>query len=407
MDFPLQQGGAARALPASSGGLFDMRDWLSPRRLTMVMWDQAFLMRHQAGSAFEDYDRVLDETIERGYNTLRLDPLPQLIDLSHPERAFTWGDPGTPNMPWGWNQAGAGPLGEWLIDFMGKTLERRLNYTLSAWWFHAGSGNNPFPREALAPRTHEQAAELWAHLLREWKQRFGFEGLVYVDIANEVPYFLPGFLQRVKEESGQPWGGEEHEDRGAPFGTKLISFVASELNRSMSMLQREFPELRFTASIHGDPRWLDIPVQFDCLDVHFYADIDPRWRDRTRFADWMPDLFTSSAWHAEFSQRCAATHRSIAPMLRAAQRARLSDFAGWAARMGMPLTTSESWSSWYYYDSPDLDWNWLLEWAEWSVEDALEYKMWGWTPHNYCQPQFANWKDARWHRRLTDRFIRG
>jgi hypothetical protein len=230
---------------------------------------------------------------------------------------------------------------------------------------------------------------------------------VYVDITNEVPYFLPGFLQRVKEDTGQSWTGESHEDMGAAFGSKLIAYVGSELNEAMRALQREFPQLRFTASIHGDVRWLDIPVQFDCLDVHFYADIDARWRDRTRFADWMGTLFTSDAWHKEFSDRCMATGRAIAPMLRAAQRARLAAFAGWAQQKGMPLTTSESWSSWYYYDSPHLDWGWLLDWAEWSVEDALEYQMWGWTPHNYCQPTFKNWQDVQWHRRLTDKFLRG
>lgn len=406
MDFPLQQTVAARPSPAPLSGKFDMRDWLSPRRLAIVMWDQAFLMRHAAGESYADYDRVLDETLERGYNTLRLDPLPQLMDLSHPEKVFAWGDPHTPFMPWGWDKPGAGPLGEWLIDFMHKTLDRRLNYTLSAWWFNPESANNPFPKEAVAPHTHQEAAALWARLLREWKKRFGFDGLVYVDLANEVPYFLPGFLKRVKEETGQSWTGESHEDMGAAFGPRLVAYVAAELNQSIGALQREFPELRFTASIHGDVRWLDIPVQFDCLDVHFYADIDPRWRDRTRFADWIPNLFTSSVWHREFSDRCAATRNAIAPMLRAAQRARLAAFAGWAAQKGMPLTTSESWSTWYYTDSPDLDWSWLLEWAEWSVEDALEYQMWGWTPHNYCQPQLANWKDARWHRRLTDRFIR-
>lgn len=407
MNFPLQQSGSARNNPQPAAGRFDMRDWLSPRRLTIVMWDQAFLLRHGPGESYQDYDRVLDETIERGYNTLRLDPLPQLIDLAHPETVFAWGDPHTPYMPWCWDKAGEGPLGSWLIDFIEKTLSRRMNYTLSAWWFNGESTNNPFPKQAAAPRTHAEAADLWARMLREWKKRFGFEGLVYVDIANEVPYFLPGFKDRIKQETGQSWTGESHEDMGAPFGNKLISYVGSELNGALSSLQREFPELRFTASIHGDVRWLDIPVQFDCLDVHFYSDIDPRWRDRTRFADWMPHLFTSPEWHKEFSDRCAATHRAIAPMLRQAQRARLAAFAAWAAAKGMPLTTSESWSSWYYYDSPDLDWGWLLEWAEWSVEDALEYQMWGWTPHNYCQPQLAIWKDARWHRRLTDLFLRG
>ncbi len=199
MEFPLQQSGASRHRPAFHPGKFDMRERLDPRRLTIVMWDQAYLMRHAAGESYADYERVLDETIERGYNTLRLDPLPQLLDLEHPERIFRWRDPHTPYMPWCWDKAGEGPLGAWLIDFMQQVQRRRLNYTLSAWWFTGQSSNNPFPAEALAPRTHLEAAELWARLLRGWKQRFGFEGLVYVDLANEVPYFLPGFLQRYQD----------------------------------------------------------------------------------------------------------------------------------------------------------------------------------------------------------------
>jgi hypothetical protein len=65
--------------------------------------------------------------------------MPQLIDLAHPETVISWPDPQAPYMPWGWNQAGEGPLGEWLIEFMEKVQRRRLNYTLSAWWFNAAS----------------------------------------------------------------------------------------------------------------------------------------------------------------------------------------------------------------------------------------------------------------------------
>ena len=173
-----------------------------------------------------------------------------------------------------------------------------------------------------------------------------------------------------------------------------------------ALLRKEFPELRFTAPIHGDPRWLDVPVDFDCLDVHFYADADPRWSARTRFGEHMGELFTSDAWHADFSDRCGRAARSVAPMLRARQRAKVAAFSAWAEAQGMPLTTSQAWATWYYIDSPALDWGWLLEWAEWSVEDAIDHRMWGWTPRNYCQPQFANWRDVRWHRRLTERFLR-
>ena len=399
MDTPAQvTSSGRRAIVQAKRGGFDMRSGLNPRRLTIVMWDQAFLLRHIPGGSFQDYDKVLDEALERGYNTLRLDPMPQYIDLSKPETIFAWPDPKTPYMPWGWNTAVEGPVGTWLIEFMHKLLERKLHYTLSAWWF-----SSEYERLKLLrlPRTHEEAAEIWAFMLREWKRRFGFEGLVYVDIANEIPYFLPGFCKRFKEETGSDW------DSGDPFTPQQVQVLAKELNRAMHFLQREFPEVRFTGSIHGDTRWLDVPVEFDCLDVHFYADADARWVARTDFRDLMKRLYTDASWHKEFSDRCAKTHKAIAPMLRARQRQKLSEFAGWAEQRGMPLTTSESWASWYYYDSPDLDWGWLLEWAEWSVEDAIEFNMWGWTPHNYVQPQFENWKDLRWHRRLTDKFLRG
>jgi len=362
------------------------------------MWDQAFLLRHAPGESYADYDRVLDEASERGYNTLRLDPLPQLLDLTQPERVFSWPDPGTPFMPWGWNKAVAGPVGVWLIEFMEKLLTRKLHYTLSAWWFTDQSSNNPFAQGSQAPRSHREAASLWAKMLRDWQRRFGFEGLVYVDIANEVPYFLPDYLKTIETVTGAGWSVPR-------FTTAQIQFLADDLNAAMAFLQREFPELRFTASIHGDPRWLEVPLDFDCLDVHFYAEADPRWRERTRFAEYMPHLFTHDDWHASFSERCAKTERSVAPMLRARQRNKLAAFAAWSVERGMPLTTSESWASWYYYDSPHLDWGWLLNWAEWSVEDAIEFGMWGWTPHNYCQPQFANWRDLHWHRRLTEKFI--
>jgi hypothetical protein len=388
--------GAPAAAPAPAGR-FDMRDGLTPRRLTLAMWDQAFLLRHGPGGSFADFDRVLDETVERGYNTVRLDPMPQWLDLDAPDAVLRWPDPQRPYMPWCWNTAVEGLVGQWLIDFMAKLQARPLYYTLSAWWFWQQDRG---PEVRRIPRTHLEAAEMWAELLHVWERRFGFDSLVYVDIANEVPYFLPGFRERFAEETGGAWWE-------GPFTPAQIAFLAGEMNDAMALLQREFPGLRFTASIHGDTRWLDVPVEFDCLDVHFYADADPRWGRRTRFGEYMTRLFTDTAWHAEFNARCAATHQAMAPMLRARQRAKLAAFAGWAAQTGMPLTTSESWASWYYIDSPDLDWGWLLEWAAWSVDDALDYGMWGWTPHNYLQPHFANWQDVAWHQRLTERFLRG
>lgn len=392
-----------RGASLAAGGYdgYDMRNDLRPTRLTMAMWDQAYALRHIPGGSFADYDRVLDETVERGYNTLRIDPMLQWIDLRNPDRILEWPDPHEPFMPWGWNTAVKGPVGLWIIDFLQK-LHRRpsLNYTLSAWWFMPGLATSPaVPTPLRRPANMTEGAEMWAVLLNGWKQRFGFDRLLYVDIANETPYFFPDLQSRLKQATGEGFDTPS-------FSPAQISFLSNEINKALALLRREFPELVFTTSIHGDLRWLDVPLELDCLDVHFYADADPRWTERTRFNEFAgEDLFRTDRWFGEFSARSMKTAGAIAPMLRARQRFKMSEFANWATRRGSPLTISEAWATWYYIDDPKLDWTWLLDWAGWSVDDAIAYKVWGWTPHNYVQPQFANWKDASWHRVLNERFL--
>lgn len=394
-----------RAPLASTSAIaaYDMRNDLKPRRLTMAMWDQAYALRHILGGSFADYDRVLDETVERGYNTVRIDPMLQWIDLQKPERVLDWPDPHEPLMPWDWNTAVKGPVGEWIIDFMEKLQKRpSLHYTLSAWWFAPGLPTSPpAPPVLRTPKNMLEGAEMWVVLLNDWKKRFGFDRLVYVDIANETPYFFPGLDERLKKVQGAGF-----EDTST-FSPATIAFLAEEINEPLALLRREFPELRFTTSIHGDLRWLDVPLELDCLDVHFYSDADPRWTERTRFNEFIADgLFRNDQWFAEFSERSMKTARAVAPMLRARERFKAAQFADWAARRGAPLTTSESWATWYYIDHPKLDWSWLLDWAKWSVDDAIACRFWGWTPHNYVQPQFSNWKDVSWHRELTERFLK-
>jgi hypothetical protein len=381
---------------------YDMRGSLRPPRLTMAMWDRAYVMRHLPGGSFADYDRLLDEAVERGYNTLRIDPMPQWIDLRQPDRVLSWGDPHEPFMPWGQNTAVNGPAGRWIMDFIQKLHQRpSLNYTLSAWWtMPARPPAPPAPPLLRRPKNMLEGAEMWAVMLTDWKQRLGFDRLIYVDVANETPYFFPGLMERFHKVTGVSWG-ESH-----ILSPAQISFMTEEVNKPLGLLRREFPELRFTTSIHGDLRWLRMPVELDCLDVHFYADSDPRWTTRTRFDEFIAKgLFKNDSWFAEFSERATKTAASMAPMLQAYQRFKMGEFATWAAELGAPLTTSEGWSSWYYIDSPHLYWRWLLDWSARTVGDAIACKFWGWTPFNYAQPQFAIWKDVSWHRALNERFL--
>ena len=205
--------------PGSMTG-FDMRNDLKPRRLTLAMWDVAYVLRHGPGGSFADYDRVLDEAVERGYNTLRIDPMPQFIDLARPERVLEWPDPKQPFMPWNWNTAVKGPVGEWMIEFIEKLQKRKsLHYTLSGWWFMPGLPTSPpVPPVLRTPANTAEGAEMWAVLLTDWKKRFGFDRLIYVDIANETPYFFPDLEERLKKATGVGF------DDGATFSAAQSSF---------------------------------------------------------------------------------------------------------------------------------------------------------------------------------------
>jgi len=394
MDFPNPVASHSSSPDQSTSlSTWDIREFLNPKRLTMIMWDTAYIQRHHKGGSFEDYDLVLDQAVERGYNTIRIDPMPQVIDLANPSEEIIFPDPNQPQMPWCGRSANQGPAGEWVIEFVEKMRARNLHYTLSSWWFHDPKS---FATPRHQPTNHVEAAEVWAKQLRLWKDRLGFDGLLYVDIHNECPFFLPDYRgKKIQAEAGEGW----HTQKG-------YDYVTRDVNAAMEVLMMEFPELRFTISMHDDVKWIKLPLEIDCLDVHFFGSCDPRWSWRTKFGQYMGDFMTKTDWHKDFNDRCNKA-RSVAPMLRASQRHRLAQFARWAAERGTPLTTTESWACWYYHDSPDLDWSWLLEWAEWSVEDAIEFKMWGWTPHNYLHPHFSHWKDVKWHRRLTEKFLKG
>lgn len=58
---------------------YDMRSDLNPSRLTIAMWDFSWLYMHYQGGAFEDFDKVTDELLERGFNTVRIDAFPLII----------------------------------------------------------------------------------------------------------------------------------------------------------------------------------------------------------------------------------------------------------------------------------------------------------------------------------------
>ena len=112
---------------------YDMRNDLSPKRLAIAMWDFSWLFMHYKGGAFENYDKVTDELLERGFNTVRIDAFPLIIaKLTDDKQEITI--PGDPLRNWGQSDIDRSHkvISE-LIEFMEITKRKKINVILSTW----------------------------------------------------------------------------------------------------------------------------------------------------------------------------------------------------------------------------------------------------------------------------------
>lgn len=379
---------------------FDMRNFLRPRRLTMAMWDQAYMLRRNPGDSFADWDRSLEELKERGYNTIRIDAFPGVIDPENPDMEFTWPDrPEQPYLPWCWNREYTCKPGRDLVEFFRLTQEKGIYLTLSSWW----GGKDDL---RVIPKDTMEAVDLWIKLLAFLKREVGLDNVLFVDLCNEIPGFLPGYQQTV---NGLAEKRPEQEGKYlAPAGIcawnpAQLAFMKDTLDSSLQAAQEAFPELRFTYSMNMNRSFEEVGLtNTDVLDIHFFI-TDQRWDVRTRFNKM--HLYDSAEDYKDFTARCAAAAASVGPMLRQMQREQLRWGKAFSEKVGAPLVTTEAWASWFYVDHPDLDWGWLRDWCETAVEDAIEFGLWGMTTCNYVEPHFALWKDVAWHRRLNERFL--
>src|SRR5512133_3259662 len=47
--------------------------------VAIAMWDYSWILRHHRYGEFENWDKVLEELAERGYNSIRIDAMPQFV----------------------------------------------------------------------------------------------------------------------------------------------------------------------------------------------------------------------------------------------------------------------------------------------------------------------------------------
>lgn len=350
----------------------------SPTAITM--WDFSWIERRWPGAGYEDWDQVLDELVERGYNAVRIDAFPHLAAYG-PRRVWTL-EPCWNQQDWGSPALNRVQIQPDLNRFLGKCRARGIKVGLST-WFRRDTEESW--RNITSP---EEFGRIWKVTLDGIAEENLLDSLLFVDLCNEypldvwVPWFPQGQYTSRRGTVGKEW-----------------------MTRSLDVLRKAYPDQRYTFSFTTEyDRWEEEDVSFlDFLELHLWM---------THFSDFYQQVgykyerFESTGYE-NLVQRGEALYRERPEHWQARLRGGIDMAAAWSRASTKPLITTECWSIVDYKDWPLLDWGWIKELCEIGVRHAAATGRWvSIATSNFCGPQFAGmWRDVEWHRRLT-RLIR-
>jgi len=352
----------------------------------IAMWDFSWLERRWPGAGYEDWDRILGELVERGYDAVRIDPYPHLLAAA-PDRAWTllpcwnqqdWGSPALTRVA----------VREPLLEFLRGCRSRGVRVALSSWF---RQDKDDVRMQIRTPQDH---AVIWVETLRILEQGGLLDdNLFYVDLCNEFPLrewapFLPsgadGNVLRRASAPGTAW-----------------------MREAIAAVRDRYPGLALCFSITSEyDTLLQQDVSFmDLLEPHLWMTHFSDFYGRVgyRYERFATTGYENLVANGERIYRGDPEHwsRSLQEGIRR--------IAAWSEHVGKPLVTTECWGVVDYKDWPLLDWGWVRELCEVGVDTALSTRRWmAMATSNFCGPQFVGmWRDIAWHRRLTDRIHRG
>ena len=348
----------------------------------IAMWDFSWLERRWPGAGYEDWDLVLDELVERGYNAVRIDSYPHLVSA---DPTATWELlPMWTQNTWGAQSIVRVQVLPALIEFVTKARDRGIAVALSSWFRQ--------DRADLRLRIDSAAAlaAAWIDTLRVLDVAGLLDTILYVDLCNEFP--MPPSAPFLY---GSPDG-----DPASRTDPRIAAYMAE----SIALVRAEFPRLRYTYSFAGEyDNWRDQNVdEFDLLEPHIWMASDD-FTDFYERIDWSWNQFDPQS----FDNLVARGRQTYVDSQERYDRAlfdAIDNIAAWSRARGKPLITTEGWAVVDYKDWPGLDWDWVLDLNRRAVEHVVTTRRWlGIATSNFCGPQFHGvWREIDYHRRLTD-----
>lgn len=382
--------------------------------VAIAMWDFSWLLRRHPNGGFEDWDLALDELAERGYNAVRIDVFPHLVALAGskeiPERVTFKGDPSGYRL-WGNDVDVTVNPREALLEFIPKCRKRGIYVDASTWFCDPSNIVEKVPEV----KEFEGFVKVWSETLDFMDSNGLLNNILFIDLLNEYPYWN-GFnwlkqeakaaANKTADKSGKV--GEAHIQDGRDPGLSDAerAFYKQFSTDVLKYFRTQRPQYDFTLSITAawDNFHPDLNCDMSSMDVY----------DMHMWFSQCPGITNFELPKAARSMTPAELEAYYA-ILKKTWKEKREGLINWTdQRFGMYakaarqhnaiLGNTEGWGAVCWDDVEPLDWNFIKEAGEISVELAIKHNYRFICTSNFTHPHFKRlWADTAWHKSLTQR----
>lgn len=378
--------------------------------LAIAMWDFSWILRHHRYGEFENWNKVLTQLADRGYNALRLDIMPQYIAADTDgtiTEEFRSTKVGWAPAKWGNDYTMSFRPREALLEFLPLCKKYGFRVALSSWFTNHNTGpRGIFTEEGGALRA-------WTETL-QFLQKHGLldDNIIYVDLLNEYPkYHGYDWLKIKLNERGDvnqfrlnnptafvPDNLDMKVGGYNPLQQQFIDDFAKDL---VKKIKSKFPQYPYQMSVTYTTPLESVDVtEYGTLDYHLWftaaADI-PHWRS-------LGGIDQSKDNRPAFAELLKFWEEKKPEMTRWMDGA-ITAVATKARKHNITAGNTEGWGPVGWLDHPELNWNWVKEAADIAVELTKKHNNYKYIcSSNFTHPQFRGiWEDVKWHRRITSR----
>jgi len=380
--------------------------------LAIAMWDYSWILRHHRYGEFENWDTVLEGLAERGYNAIRMDAMPQFVAansegiIKHEFRAVKEG--WRPAL-WGNDFTMSFRPREALQEFLPKCEKYGIKVGLATWFLRHGTARKHiFNQEGALLRA-------WDETLSFLKENDLLNNVIYVDLLNEYPNWhgYDWFKNEMNKRSDMKQFILDNPDANVPnYDTKKQKgnplqrkFYNDFINSTILSLKQKYPELEFFASLDSamDLKNIDLS-NFDALDYHIWFAHTGKIPGLSEVSSRNQTLDYRNVYK-KLKDYWSENKDSLVKWI----DGRISTISQTASKNNIVCGNTEGWGPIFWFDHPELDWNWVKESADICVDLALKHDNYKFIcTSNFTHPQFKGvWVDKKWHQEITSRIKNG